>query len=176
MGSPDFGGITSAAFPDYLKLWDAVSQCQLSDEEDSLIWRWTPDGQYSATSAYRALLTASLPVRGCSRIWKIWAPLRVKIFLWLAIRGRHWTADRRRRHGLQAVDSCYLCDQDPETIDHIVASCSFSRQVWWTILSVLGVDASLVGDETLMAWWDHWRLRWHGERQKGADTLFALVA
>jgi hypothetical protein len=57
-----------------------------------------------------------------------------------------------------------------------VASCSFSRQVGWTILSILGADASLVGDETLLAWWDRWRLRWHGERQKGADTLFALVA
>ena len=68
MGSPDLGRITSAAIPDYLKLWDAVSQCQLGDGEDSLVWRWTPDGQYSAKSAYRALLAASLPVRGCSRI------------------------------------------------------------------------------------------------------------
>ena len=31
------GGISSAAIMDYLKLWDAVSQCQLGDGEDSLI-------------------------------------------------------------------------------------------------------------------------------------------
>jgi hypothetical protein len=106
----------------------------------------------------------SHPIPGCSRI------------LWLAIRGRHWTADRRRRHGLDADEHCYLCDQDPETIDHIIASCSFSRQVWWTTLAVLGVDASQVGGDSLLVWWDQWRRRWHGDKRKGADTLFALVA
>ncbi|KAG0518888.1 hypothetical protein BDA96_09G215700 [Sorghum bicolor] len=58
----------------------------------------------------------------------------------------------------------------------IVASCSFSRQIWWTILAVLGADASQVGDGTLVAWWDKWQQRWHGDKQRGADTLFALVA
>jgi len=123
------GGITTPAILDYLRLWDLVSQTQLSDSDYRLIWRWTADGKYTPKSAYQALLTASHPIPGCSRIWATWAPLRVKIFLWLAIRGRHWTADRRRRHGLPADDHCYLCDQDPETIDNIIASCSYSRQV-----------------------------------------------
>jgi hypothetical protein len=83
---------------------------------------------------------------------------------------------RRRRHGLQAEDHCYLCNQEPETIDHIIASCSFSRQVWWTILAVLRADASQVGDASLLTCWEQWRRRWHGEKRKGADTLFALVA
>ena len=52
-------------------------------------------------------------------IWKTWAPLKVKIFLWLAFRRRHWTGDRRRRHGLETREHCYLCDQAPETIDHV---------------------------------------------------------
>jgi hypothetical protein len=57
---------------------------------------------------------------------------------------------------------CHLCDQESETIDHIIASCSFSRQVWWNILTVLGANAtqdwrrvnpSLVGCmETAMDW------------------------
>jgi hypothetical protein len=59
--------------------------------------------------------------------------------------GRHLTADRRQRHGLQADDHCYLCDQEPGTIDHIIISCSFSRQIWWNILEALGADASRIG-------------------------------
>jgi hypothetical protein len=90
--------------------------------------------------------------------------------------GTAGTADRRHRHGLDARDECYLCDQDPETIDHIISSCSFSRHIWWTILAVLGVDASQVGGGFVIDWWEHWRRRWHGDKRKGADTLFALVA
>jgi hypothetical protein len=138
----------------------------LNGNADRLVWRWTQQGTYSSSSAYRA----------CTRIWSTWAPLRVRLFLWLAIRGRHRTADRRHRHGLDARDECYLCDQDSETIDHIISSCSFSRHIWWTILAVLGVDASQVGGGSVIDWWEHWRQRWHGDKRKGANTLFALVA
>jgi hypothetical protein len=53
---------------------------------------------------------------------------------------------------LDALDHCFLCDQEQETIDHIITSCSFSRQVWWNILATLGADASLVGGDTLLSW------------------------
>jgi hypothetical protein len=125
------GGITVPAVVEYLRLRDLLSTVTLGTGEDKLIWRWTADGLYSSKSAYRALLAASSSVYGYPLIWGTWAPLCVKIFLWLAIRRRHCTADRRRRHGLEAADRCYLCDQEPETIDHIIASCSFSRQIWW---------------------------------------------
>jgi hypothetical protein len=67
--------------------------------------------------------------------------LQVKIFIWLAVRRRHWATNRRRRKGLDPAEHCFLCDQEPETIDHIIASCSFSHQVWWHIAH-LGVNTS----------------------------------
>jgi hypothetical protein len=90
------GGITVPAIMEYLRLWDILTTITLGEGEDKLIWRWTADGTYSSKLAYRALFTAANPVYGCPMIWGTWAPLRVKIFLWLAIRRRHWTADRRR--------------------------------------------------------------------------------
>lgn len=74
---------------------------------------------------------------------------------------RRWTTNRRRRHGLDTNDNYYLCDQDPETIDRIIASCSFSRQIWLTILAVLGVnalgvDASQVGGLSILTWWEQY--------------------
>jgi hypothetical protein len=36
-------------------------------------------------------------------------------------------------------DSTYaLCNQQPETIDHLLIACVFSRQVWFTSLRKLG--------------------------------------
>jgi hypothetical protein len=69
-----------------------------------------------------------------------------------------------------------LCDQEPEPIDHIAASFSFSRQVWWNILAVLGVDASQIGGESILLRWNSWRMRWNGDKRWGVDTFFALVA
>jgi hypothetical protein len=69
-----------------------------------------------------------------------------------------------------------LCDQEPETIDHIIASCSFSKQVWWNILAKLGANAALIGGEPILAWWELWRLCWNGDKRKGADSLLTPVA
>jgi hypothetical protein len=79
-------------------MWDI----QLSDPGDTMIWRWYADGKYTPRSTYRALHLGSHTIPGCKRIWKTWAPLRVRLFLWLAMRRRIWIVDRRLRHGLDA--------------------------------------------------------------------------
>jgi hypothetical protein len=87
------------------------------------------DGTYIAKSAYNMMHSGSIKMPGQRLIWKTWAPFRVKIFLWLAMKRRHWTGDRRARHGLEAREFCYLCDQGHETIDHIIATCPFFHEV-----------------------------------------------
>ena len=71
-----------------------VENTQLDDRQDRIIWRWTADGNYSAKSAYNMLHAGSMPFLGHRLIWKTWAPLRIKIFLWLIFRRQHWTGDR----------------------------------------------------------------------------------
>lgn len=104
------GGMSMQAILDYLHLWRVVSNVQLTSDPDRTVWRWSEDGTYSARSAYMKLHIGSAPFTSHRLIWKTWAPLKIKIFLWLAFRRRHWTADRRRRHGLEAHDNCHLCD------------------------------------------------------------------
>jgi hypothetical protein len=119
-----------------------VANIQLTDQPEKVIWRWTLDGVYSAMSAYRMLHAGSTPFLVHKLIWKTWAPLRIKIFLWLAFKRRHRTGDRRRRHGLEARELCYLCDQGEETIDHILDSCPVTREIWYYALHALGCQAS----------------------------------
>jgi hypothetical protein len=73
--------------------------------------------------------TGAIHFCGHSLIWKTWVPMKVKIFLWLAFKRRHWTNDRRARHGLVPREELYLCDQAPETIDHLLTCCLYSREV-----------------------------------------------
>ena len=103
-------------------IYNNFSDVHLNDTYDRTIRRWMTDGQFSA-----ALHSASHPVPGCSLVCDTWAPLRVRMFLWLALRRKQWTADCWLRHGLDANEACFLCGQEPESIDHIVVSCFFKQ-------------------------------------------------
>jgi hypothetical protein len=97
-----------------------------------------------------------------------------KDFLWLAFKRRHWTGDRRARHGLEARELCYLCDKAPETIDHILATCPFSREIWFYILQAFGRQSPQA--TATMRWWQRLRSLFDGEPRSGLDSLFALVS
>jgi hypothetical protein len=169
------GGMSTQAIIDYLHLWHIIRDVELSDQEDTVVWRWTPDGSYNAKSAYLMLHAGSCRFAGHRLIWKTWAPLKIKIFLWLAFRRRHWTADRRRRHGLKHDDHCYLCDQVEESIDHIVANCPFTTEVWFLVLQALGLQLPQPAP-TVRSWWRRLRFGMPTSKQPGMDSLFTLVS
>lgn len=50
-----------------------------------------------------------------------------KFFMWLVTNNRCWTADRLAKRGLPH-EICQLCDQEEETIDHLLVSCVFTQQ------------------------------------------------
>jgi len=133
------GTLTAQALYEYILLWEAVEDVQLRHGiEDSIRWKWTPDATYSARSAYQAFFIGSAQFAGARPIWKAWAPLKVKLFTWLAVKGRIWTADRRHRRGITTDLTCRLCDQEAETADHLLCNCSFTRQVWYAVLLGIG--------------------------------------
>jgi hypothetical protein len=74
---------------------------------------------------------------GARELWRAAAPPKVKYFFWITLHGRLWTAERRRRHGLQPDATCTLCDQMDKTIDHLLCSCVFTREVWMWLLLLL---------------------------------------
>ncbi|WVZ87178.1 LOW QUALITY PROTEIN: hypothetical protein U9M48_033864 [Paspalum notatum var. saurae] len=104
------------------------------------------------------------------------APLRVKIFIWLAWRKRLWTGDRRQRHGLVARESCFLCDAAVETCNHILFECSFALQVWNRVFTPLGLSRpSADGCVSVLEWWQRARSAWPSSVRKGGNSLLLLV-
>jgi hypothetical protein len=78
------GNMSQAAIAEFFDLWETTANIQLVEREDRTVWRWTPDGEYTAKSAYKMLHAGSIPICDHSLIWKTWAPLKVKVFLWFA--------------------------------------------------------------------------------------------
>jgi hypothetical protein len=120
---------------------------------DRFIWRWTVNGKYSAFSAYRSFFIGMSTMIGAKQLWKVKVPPKVKLFFWITLHSRLWTAERRWRHGLQQHGTCVLCDQDLETTDHLLASCAYARETWYRCLQLAGMETLPQGDVTLVDWW-----------------------
>jgi hypothetical protein len=135
------GAPTVVMLLEYFHVWDTLEMLQLDPlTPDRYIWRWTPCGTYTASSAYRAFFFGRTPLAGAKLVWRAAVPPKVKFFFWLALHGRLWTADRRKRHGLQPEAICALCDQANETTDHLLSSCPFTREVWARLLARVGLQ------------------------------------
>jgi len=133
------GALNWHGLMEYLELWDAISDVHLSSSADIHRWKFESSGFFSSRSAYKAFFVGAIKFEPWKRLWKSWAPNKCKIFLWLAIHNRCWTADCLQKRGLPHPDRCPLCDQEEENIQHILTSCVFARQFWFNILQPLNL-------------------------------------
>lgn len=72
--------------------------------------------------------------------------------------------------------NCWLCSQEPETINHIIVECSYARQIWFEAANELGVAMVPQPTGTIIDWWETWSPLWPSAYTKGADSLLALIA
>lgn len=159
-------------------MWDLVQQVQLQPgTPDMHQWVPEPSGKFSSRSAYLRFFTGSTEFLTYHCLWRAWAPLRAKMFLWLAIADRCWTTDRLARRGLQHPELCPLCDQEPETIQHMLIQCVVAREVWFLALTQVGLQyLTPDGDGSFEEWWSTSQRRVQPEKRKGFNTLVILVS
>ncbi|GJN24926.1 hypothetical protein PR202_gb12704 [Eleusine coracana subsp. coracana] len=115
------GGLCMIGLFEYFRLWDVLLEMHLSPMEDVHTWRFDSSGQFSSNSAYRAF-NGAIPFEHGRRLWKSWAPHKCKVFLWLAIWNRRWTADRLAKQDLPHPSKCTLCDQEDEGVQHLLTT------------------------------------------------------
>jgi hypothetical protein len=105
------------------------------------------------------------------------APPRCRYFMWLVAHRRCWTADRRRPRGLPHPARCVLCDQQEETIDHILISCPESAQFWWIVMNTIGrPDLFPASQNSFISWWSASRKGVAKQLRRGFDTVVVLGA
>ncbi|GJM91715.1 hypothetical protein PR202_ga08120 [Eleusine coracana subsp. coracana] len=172
------GGLSLVGLYEFFQLWDYIAEVMLSQEEDIHVWKLDASGQYSTKSAYRAFYNGSTTFAPWRRLWKSWAPPKCKIFLWLAIRNRCWTTDRLARRGLPHPEHCPLCDQEEETVQHLLTSCVLAREFWSCIFSKLNLQEKVptVHEESFVSWWRRAIKRVPKERKEGLNTVIILGA
>ncbi|CAA7037248.1 unnamed protein product [Microthlaspi erraticum] len=106
----------------------------IAGNKDTLSWTASPNGEFTVRSAYE-LLTRNLAPRQnmesfFDRIWRVAAPERVRLFLWLVGNQCLMTnAERKRRHICDS-DVCHVCKGRVETILHILRDCPAMMGIW----------------------------------------------
>jgi hypothetical protein len=171
------GSLTVQAIAQFMELWEALSGVVLQHSEDRVRWTRTANGVYSAKTAYQAFFS-NLPRETLAKdLWRAGAPLNHKLHMWFALKNRLWTADRLERRGLEHPQECALCCQEPETIEHITLHCSFSRQIWFTVLLKYRLHRFTPGTSgTISDWWTRLAAAIPKKQKKEINALILLVA
>ena len=152
-------GLSIAHIEQFADLWEKLSTVVLEEDmEDSITWKFTKDGIYSASSAYKAQFEGLISSDLVKSVWRAWAPPRCKFFAWLVLQNRIWTSDRLIRRGWPNCGLCPLCKQAQESAAHLLFQCRFTLRIWNDILPWLGMHHISTTTWTMSAsvkeWWD----------------------
>ena len=148
------------------------------DASDSIEWKRANDGSYSCSSAYHAQFAGTIHSSMESVVWKTWAPRKCKLFSWLIIQNRVWTADQLERRGWPNGRVCPLCRCQDETASHLLFKCRYSIRIWVMIKDWLHLHNFYPHSwhyfEDVETWWTTIGLA-HGGRRKAMTSLIMLV-
>jgi hypothetical protein len=132
----------------FVDLWAQLSQVQLSSMDDTIAWRFTANGSYSAQSAYNVQFTGTVRDGPWNTIWKAKVENKCHFFTWLLLQNKLPTSDCLLKHGRQANPVCTLCRTHAETHLHMTAKCSYTTLVWQQIATLLNIQVpSLTADQ-----------------------------
>lgn len=127
---------------------------QQNEGNDELQWAWSSDGNYSAKSVYKVMISGGKLSWRYSVIWKAKVLPTVKVFAHLLLRKWILSHQMMIQRGLSCEPRCHTCDRCPmETLNHIFFTCEFAKEVWQHLSSLLGYDLMRVG-ESLTATWE----------------------
>jgi len=111
---------------------------------DELHWQFNANNQFSVRSLYNLLNSGAYKSASAKVIWKVNAPLKVKVFLWLTSKNAILTRDNlTKRHSLGSLQ-CVLCSQAPESVDHLLLRCHSSSGIWKTIKNTFRISFTLL--------------------------------
>ena len=101
--------------------------------QDSLAWAFSKDGWFSIKSAYllaRDLNPLNPRMDYVSWVWKMDAPPKILFFLWLCLHNSLPTCTILGSRGLNLSLSYPICNEDYESIDHLLRRCKTTVELW----------------------------------------------
>jgi hypothetical protein len=121
---------TEDLLDEFILLFTLLSEVQLSEEKDTIIWKWTVTGEYSTSSTHEVQFLGAYPLFRASTIWQAKTEDKYRFFAWLAVQGKAPTADNLTKKNWSCNAQCSLCYCINETNEHLLTECNFAEAVW----------------------------------------------
>ncbi|KAM6553322.1 hypothetical protein CsatB_014084 [Cannabis sativa] len=108
--------------------------------EDTLIWPFTPNGQYIVKSGYRVGREMNLNPTRCSNltavqswwkmIWSLHLPPRMKLFGWRMCHNWLHAKTNLKHRGMDINTQCESCGRYDENLTHALWNCDKMKNIW----------------------------------------------
>jgi hypothetical protein len=108
----------------------ALSDVHLSDQHDTIRWKWTSDGQYMVASAYECQFEGSIVHFPAMSIWEARAEAKCNFFAWVVMHDRVLTTNNMMKRNWPCQYNCGFCLCLYETTVHLLTECNFTEVVW----------------------------------------------
>jgi hypothetical protein len=144
---------TAVGIQEFVELWTRLSQVQLSQQPDTISWRFTTNGKYSAQSAYNVQFIGTITNERWKSIWKAKVQNKCRFFTWLAVQLKLPTTDRIIKQGRQVNPICALCRTTDESHIHMFAKCTYTRAVWQSIAQWSNLQLPPQNVASMCRWW-----------------------
>lgn len=122
---------------------------------DSITWKWTNHGEYSAKSAYEMQFVGSVANTNFMPLWRAEAEPKHRFFGWLILHQRTLTAENLLLRHWPCDWICSLCTDAFEDANHLAKECSFTNTVWSQVCSWLDImqTPNQLQDANILEWW-----------------------
>jgi hypothetical protein len=131
---------------------------RINQDNDKLRWGYMPRGTFTIKESYQLLIPPmpDPPDPGWAKLWALRTWPKISIFLWQVLHRRILTWDNILKRGFSGPSRCVLCNNNEESIDHLLNNCTFSNNLWDKATILYRISDRIHGDitHTLKNWAD----------------------
>ncbi|XP_021986263.1 uncharacterized protein LOC110882587 [Helianthus annuus] len=118
---------------------------KISDVDDKWVWKSDSNNVFNVAAVKDQIMKCSGCVEDEWKYWNRWVPPKVNLFTWRCGLSRIPVKEELLKRGVAIQNSiCLRCDEQVESVEHLVCKCSSSKSIWWNILAWVKVPASVV--------------------------------
>lgn len=123
------------------KLREDLSEVQLSEGRDEVVWLLEKLQKYSTKSLYSLLTSCGVLDTQMMMVWKCPIPLKVKIFVWMTAHDRIQCGVQLKKKMWSVPEKSLICESY-ETSDHIMFQCPIAVFLWAFVRDCFGWSVS----------------------------------